>query len=379
MINYLKSPSNGIVEHYSSYMNLGEGYIVDLILATRLSLESDNPLWLCIQGASSSGKTDILRMLKNDSDCHFLYDLTGVSLFSGANGAGGGYIPREVGDEGILVFPDFTTTLTKGKYTLDSIMSQLRVTYDGDANRITGMDTQRREPWNGKVGVLLAVTDEIERFKKKASGLGERFLYFRHTIPEFDTLGFKSKTPNKFPKEEYDELLDIGRKLDPLDWTDEMRLRVNNAAKWVSMARSSVVRDSRTKEVELVNSPEEPYRLVEQFHVLINSLYRVHMDTIYRTWSIFNEIVWGCVPFDRFDLLISILKEMEKTDPNIKGIRQSELTDILSYGKSRLSYLVEDMCLQGIITKEDGNIFLTEEFGTLWDGWTGKELVFSKY
>ena len=101
------------------------------------------------------------------------------------------------------MFPDFTTTLTKGKYTLDSIMSQLRVTYDGDANRITGMDTQRREPWNGKVGVLLAVTDEIERFKKKASGLGERFLYFRHTIPEFDTLGFKSKTPNKFPKEEY--------------------------------------------------------------------------------------------------------------------------------------------------------------------------------
>ena len=73
------------------------------------------------------------------------------------------------------------------------------------------------------------------------------------------------------------------------------------------------------------------------------------------------------------------MKEMEKTDPNFKGIRQSELTDILSYGKSRLSYLVEDMCLQGIITKEDGNIFLTEKFGTLWDGWTGKELVFSKY
>ena len=105
----------------------------------------------------------------------------------------------------------------------------------------------------------------------------------------------------------------------------------------------------------------------------------MHTDTNYRTWSIFNEIVWGCVPFDRFDLLISILKEMEKTDPNFKGIRQSELTDILGYGKSRLSYLVEDMSLQGIIIKEDGNIFLTEKFETLWDGWTDKELVFSKY
>ena len=124
MQKYDKTPSNGIVEHYSSYMNLGEGYIVDLILATRLSLESNNPLWLCIQGASSSGKTDILRMLKNDSDCHFLYDLTGVSLFSGANGAGGGYIPREVGDEGILVFPDFTTTLTKILHTLFGVYNE---------------------------------------------------------------------------------------------------------------------------------------------------------------------------------------------------------------------------------------------------------------
>ena len=158
-----------------------------------------------------------------------------------------------------------------------------------------------------------------------------------------------------------------------------MRLRVNNAAKWVSMARSSVVRDSRTKEVVLVNHPEEPYRLVEQFRVLINSLYRVHMDIIDRTWSIFNEIVWGCVPLDRFALLILMIEEMRKTNTNNMTIRQSELADILGYGKSRLSYLVEDMCLQGIIKKEDGNIFLTEEFGTLWDGWTGKELVFSKY
>ena len=78
-------------------------------------------------------------------------------------------------------------------------------------------------------------------------------------------------------------------------------------------------------------------------------------------------------------LILLILTEMGKTAPNFKGIRQSELADILKYGKSRLSYLVEDMCLQKIIIKENGNIFLTEKFGALLDGWTDKEREFSKY
>ena len=69
----------------------------------------------------------------------------------------------------------------------------------------------------------------------------------------------------------------------------------------------------------------------------------------------------------------------EKTNTNNMTIRQSELADILGYGKSRLSYLVEDMCLQKIIIKENGNIFLTEKFGALLDGWTDKEREFSKY
>ena len=38
-----------IKNHFNSYMNLGEGYIVDLVLATRISLRLKKPLWLCIQ------------------------------------------------------------------------------------------------------------------------------------------------------------------------------------------------------------------------------------------------------------------------------------------------------------------------------------------
>ena len=189
-----KSLIGEIQDYYNSYLNLGDGYLIDLVLATRISIDTDEPLWICIQGPSSSGKTEVLRMLNKDPECHFLYDLTGVSLFSGSNGARGGYIPREVGEKDLLVFPDFTTVMSKAKHILESIMSQLRVTFDGDASRITGMDTNRIEPWSGNVGGLLAVTDEIEKFKKRASSVGERFLYYRHFVPEFDLINYRPKS-----------------------------------------------------------------------------------------------------------------------------------------------------------------------------------------
>ena len=58
-----KSPIGEIQDYYNSYLNLGDGYIVDLVLAAKISLRFKKPLWLCIQGSPSSGKTEILNML----------------------------------------------------------------------------------------------------------------------------------------------------------------------------------------------------------------------------------------------------------------------------------------------------------------------------
>ena len=233
MEKLIKSPIGEIQDYYNSYMNLGEGYIVDLVLATRISLRFKEPLWLCIQGAPSSGKTEVLKMLKDDPMCHPLYDITGKTLFSGANGAEGGYIPREVKDEGILIFPDFTTVLSGPKYTQSNIMSQLRVIHDGNASKLTGIDTKRKKPWSGKVGLLVAVTDAIEVFKKKASILGERWLYYQHSVPEFNPIDYKKPSiPTEFPKKELDECIDMLNKLDLPEWPDDLNIKINCAAKW---------------------------------------------------------------------------------------------------------------------------------------------------
>ena len=68
-----KSLIGEIQDYYNSYLNLGDGYIVDLVLAARISLRFKKPLWLCIQGSPSSGKTEILNMLKETSHLILYY------------------------------------------------------------------------------------------------------------------------------------------------------------------------------------------------------------------------------------------------------------------------------------------------------------------
>ena len=255
-----KSPIGEIQDYYNSYLNLGDGYIVDLVLAAKISLRFKKPLWLCIQGPPSSGKTEILKMLKErDPKCHYLYDITGKTLFSGANGAEGGYIPREVKNEGIIIFPDFTTVLSAPIYLQLNIMSQLRIIHDGDASRLTGIDTNRKRHWSGKVGVLIGVTDAIEGFKKKAASLGERFLYYRHFVPEFNAIDYrKPPIPEQFPEDELNELFELMNSINPPERSDEMERKINCAASWIARGRAVVKRDSRTKQIVQVFPAEEP-------------------------------------------------------------------------------------------------------------------------
>ena len=375
MEKLIKSPIGGIQDYYNSYMNLGEGYIVDLVRATRISLRFKKPLWLCIQGAPSSGKTEVLKMLKDDPKCHPLYDITGKTLFSGANGAEGGYIPREVKDEGILIFPDFTTVLSGPKYTQSNIMSQLRVIHDGDASRLTGIDTKRKKPWSGKVGVLLAVTDEIEGFKKKAASLGERFLYYQHFVPRFNPIDYKTPSiPKEFPKEVLDECIDMMNKVDPPEWSDSLDIKINCAAYWIALSRAVIKRDSRTKEIGHVFPSEGPFRLINQLSTLLNSLMMLHMNQYSsRINKIFMEVVTGCVPRDRMELIYCLW------DGGTTGLKREELRNSLNhFGNSRLTHLIQDMLSLGLIVEVGGKYYLEPDYLELFAKWVVPEPVFEK-
>ena len=165
-----------------------QDYLLDILLASTLSIELERPLFMMVQAASSSGKSAYLILFDKCAHFHKLHSLTPRTLFSGHSDAEGGYIPAVMKKKGILCIPDFTTVLSECKSNRNEIFSQLRIAYDGEGGRATGVDVKNIQDrqWRGKLACICAVTGKIELFKSKASDLGERFLYYRHTAVELN-------------------------------------------------------------------------------------------------------------------------------------------------------------------------------------------------
>lgn len=165
-----------IADNIKKYLIL-EGkdeYIIDLILATAMSIDTERPVWLMIVAAPSSGKTEILNILSKVKQVHLLYNITPRFLFSGHRDARGGYMLRQVKKRGVLLFPDFTTILSMNSRARNEIFNQLRVIYDGKAGLGTGIDEGKAKTWTGMDTVISNVTESIERIKNRQSDMGKR-------------------------------------------------------------------------------------------------------------------------------------------------------------------------------------------------------------
>lgn len=173
------------------YQYMEDTDIIDVslasILATRLGL--GDPVWLIIIGASSGGKSQILRPLAM-TDTKFLHrldDLTENTFLSGGNVAGGKDVSllTRIGPKGMLVISDFTVIFSKSPESQAAILSQFRMIYDGEMVKYVGT---KAEPlsWKGYLGVLAGSTPTIYFNFEQVSDMGERFIYYR--MKDYDPL-----------------------------------------------------------------------------------------------------------------------------------------------------------------------------------------------
>lgn len=147
------------------------------VVATRLKI--GDPVWMIIIGASSGGKSQILRPLSL-TDPKFLHrvdDLTENTFLSGMGGGDVSLLSR-IGAKGMIVVSDFTVIFSKAKEAKASILSQFRMIYDGEMTKFVG---NKKEPvkWKGYLGVLAGSTPSIYGHFEEVADMGERFIYYR--------------------------------------------------------------------------------------------------------------------------------------------------------------------------------------------------------
>jgi hypothetical protein len=166
------------------YYYMEDTTIIDVavacIVANRLQL--GDPVWLTIIGASSGGKSQILRplALTDQKYLHILDDITENTFLSGGVAKGGGDVSllTRIGKSGMLSISDLTVLFSRNAESRNAILSQFRMLYDGKMTKMVG-NKDKPLVWEGFLGVIAGSTPSIYSHMEEVADMGERFMYFR--------------------------------------------------------------------------------------------------------------------------------------------------------------------------------------------------------
>ena len=332
-----------------------QDYLLDILLASTLSIELERPLFMMVQAASSSGKSAYLILFDKCAHFHKLHSLTPRTLFSGHSDAEGGYIPAVMKKKGILCIPDFTTVLSECKSNRNEIFSQLRIAYDGEGGRATGVDVKNIQDrqWRGKLACICAVTGKIELFKSKASDLGERFLYYRHTAVELNAeemLAWSKKQAAlnvRKIQSDIKKLLSQGKKaLKDVELDDDINLYIYSSADYIAKLRAVVDRDNYTRQIEYIHPPEKPFRLQNQLRGLYQCLLAIHDAESNRPRLALNAVVYSCIP----ELRLNIVELLS----NQPMLTTAEISTEIGLPETTVRTRLEDLSAQQILEVSHG-------------------------
>ena len=150
------------------------------IIANRLQL--GDPVWLIIIGASSGGKSQILRPLAmtDEKYIHKIDDLTENTFLSGGSAKGGKDVSllTRIGSNGMISISDLTVLFSRNAESRNAILSQFRMLYDGEMIKNVG-NKDKALSWKGYIGVIASSTPSIYASFEEVGDMGERFMYYR--------------------------------------------------------------------------------------------------------------------------------------------------------------------------------------------------------
>lgn len=359
---------NELKEHIQQYQYFEDMGIIDIacasIIATRMQL--GDPVWMIIIGASSGGKSQILRplALTDSKFIHRIDDLTENTFLSGMKVAKGKPEPsllHRIGTRGIIVISDLTVIFSKNKETRNTILSQFRMIYDGEMTKFSGTSGEPLHWGPGSLGILAGSTPSIYHHFEEVSDMGERFIYYR--MKDYDALKATRLAMNRhiFGKKldedlsdryaEYikETILSWGKKEIILD--EEVRERIMQVAFFSERIRTSIHMDFQRKEVVRKPVPAFPMRVALQLIAVAKGLTVMAGETgltesdmhniEWVGWSLANEEKRG------------VLTILAKTSFNI-AVSTQKIADELGLSTNVTNTILQNLSAVGVLQRTGG-------------------------
>jgi len=327
-------------------------YILALVLANRFDAE---PLWGFVVGPPSSLKTQFLSALRGCAGIKFLSTLTPQTLISGWNTKSGkncSLLPKLGGK--VVVIKEFTTVLQMRAEWRQEVFSQLREIYDGCYTKAFG--TGDIVDWEGKIGIIAAVTPEIERHTAVNRVLGERFLYYRIEVGDRYAIAACSRENTarvgdrgRVLRDRVRDMVDLMNGMDvgrEFVVSPAMGVKLDSLAVFVSLARTPVIRDHFDRgRVEVHPQPEGPGRISHQLTLLGYSLAAIQgkLGIDDEVYGIIRRIALSLLPPRRLKLLRFLYKsKLANPDQHYSA---EVIGTLLNIPAQTCRYDLEDICM----------------------------------
>jgi hypothetical protein len=235
------------------------------------------PCWLLGIAPSGSMKTDLIESLRGLPRIHFADEVTANTFLSGKLDEGkvrehSPSLLHRIGTDGILAVADFSTFACQDPRRLATVLSQLRRIYDGDYSREFGTEENLADrTWEGRLTFLAGATPDIDAHYKIFQLMGERFARLRMPRAGGVKTGVKALLPRKTLKLQLraavkgllKPILDLTES-PAVDISPEMIERIAAMTEIVTRARTYIVRDRSSREMESEPAPEGNTRLPQE-------------------------------------------------------------------------------------------------------------------
>ena len=307
------------------------------------------PVWIMVIGKPGCGKSELLMSMSEHKDTVPVSKLTTNALASGFQD-GQHSLLHDLKDNKVLIIKDMSTITEMAAEARQQIFSDLRDAYDGSFVKRTGSN---KIEFKGKFGLLAGATPAIDRTRTHEGSLGERFLNIRVRLTDDHEKQIQLRTGANIDsgmtgmKKEiataasrYIEEVKVGINT---NITKKFRDEIFTAARVLAKARSSVLRDRYTRDVDApVGTTEVPTRITAQLLLLAIAAQEMGSDEK-EMRQIVYRFVFDSMPLIRAELIHAMFGGRK----TVKDIRE-----VVRMSPSTLSRHLEDLWYLKIVERD---------------------------
>jgi hypothetical protein len=299
--------------------------IVSCAAAAAVPLDGEEAAWLLNVAPPSAGKTEAVNLLDRVTNGR-LNEITSAGLLGWSRGKNPhpvGILARIPGNA-LVTFGDLSSLLaTSDRGGRDQVFGLLRRAYDGHVTRdVTPSGGASKGAgsleWSGRLTVVAAVTNAIDRYTAHADALGPRWLYVRAEDRPLQSRRSAAKAARQAGvREARAEAITIATELimraraeiTQTSVSDKVADAVEDAVLVTCWGRAAVPRNGYgRREIEDVPIIEEPPRLIRQSHVLARGLYALRLDD-QQVEAMMRRIALDSMPAARLAVLRALAKD----------------------------------------------------------------------